>query len=273
MVWSNGQSGPWQGATMGADQWALMVNSWFPDGVVGDPTTNDLKVYGDSTGMHAKIRVGTAKLVGQWANATSESIVTIGPNGGGQPRVDRVVLRRDPVAASIDPFVIAGSPGATPVPPSLTAQDLPLALVAVAAGAVTIAGGNVTDDRVFFPLPKLVALDPSHLPASPRLGQVVWVTSLNQDQVWNGTVWAARSVSANTAVTPDVNGNASITHPLGVLPSSVQLTLDVPAGGSLAAATVGLRASSSTALSVRIFRPDGTPFSGSLVTVNWTVFP
>lgn len=202
MTWATGVSGPWSGATFDADKWALMVASWFPDGVVGDPSTSDLQVYGDSTGMHVKIRVGTGKLIGQWVNATSETTVTIGANGSGNPRIDRVVLRRDPSAGTIEPFVIVGSPGTTPTAPNLTAQDLPLARVAVANAAVTVAAGNVTDDRPFFGLPTIPCLDAAHLPASPRVGQtasygglLVWWNGASWVQLQTDTGWSALSTN------------------------------------------------------------------------------
>jgi hypothetical protein len=128
-------------------------------GLTGGYTTT-LPVYADSTGRQVKIRAGVGALVRgfRFTNLT-ETIVTIAENTSGSPRIDLLVLRMNrsavsPNAFAINPFVIVGTPAATPSAPSPVTQDspdgtgvwdFPLGDVKVANGAVTIAAADVTN--------------------------------------------------------------------------------------------------------------------------------
>jgi hypothetical protein len=68
-------------------------------------------------------------------------------------------------------------------------------------------------------------------------------------------------------VTADANGNASVLHGLGQTPDFYLFDVSAPAAGNLLVSDVKVRAATSTGVTVRVFRPDGTPFAG-----NVTVF-
>lgn len=76
-----------------------------------------------------------------------------------------------------------------------------------------------------------------------------------------------RAVAVRQAVTADANGNASVSHSLGVSPDWHLFDVSAPDSGNLVAADVKVRATTSTGVTVRVFRADGTPFAG-----NVTVF-
>lgn len=182
--------GPFATAGFTQTYWSTMVTDWFGGGGVhGDPNSTDLQPFGDSSGMQIKVKIGQCNWLGSFGELDSQATIDIASNGTGNPRIDRVVVRRDATAHTMTLTRIAGTAAGTPVAPALTAQDCPIALVAVAAGAVTITAGNVTDDRLFFPTTNTPVLDVAHLPASPRLGQTVYIKSLNQSQRWNGSAW------------------------------------------------------------------------------------
>ncbi|MGE5494624.1 MAG: phage baseplate protein [Burkholderiales bacterium] len=68
-----------------------------------------------------------------------------------QPRIDRVVIKKDVLAQRIYACVKKGSPAASPAPPSLMRSSLTyeisLAKISVGAGAIEITSENITDER------------------------------------------------------------------------------------------------------------------------------
>ena len=131
-------------------QWARNIG----EGVKGSVTGTELKPYGDSSGLQVKVPAGQAMVRGHYYFNTAEETLAIATANGTNPRIDTVVLELDPSANSITLKVVTGTPGASPVAPTLTQTDagvyqLPLANVAVAAAAGTITAGNVTDRRTF----------------------------------------------------------------------------------------------------------------------------
>lgn len=131
-----------------------MAKYWLSSGVIPG-WGNELKVFGDSTGMQVKVPSGRAWIQGFyyeqdgliWPNITK----AISTADATYPRIDRVALRLDTVANTISLVVLQGLPAASPTPPALTqtsAQwDLPLAQITVDAAVATIAAAKVTDDR------------------------------------------------------------------------------------------------------------------------------
>lgn len=115
----------------------------------------ELEPFADGSGMNAKVRTGQALVRGHYYDNTSEVTLTIAPANLSLPRIDRVVLRLDPTANTLLLAVLTGTPNASPVAPALTqtesaVYELPIALVAVAAAAVVISSGNITDQRTIF---------------------------------------------------------------------------------------------------------------------------
>lgn len=114
-------------------------------------------------GMNVAVAVGTAWVPGTDAagqgnyladNPTSTTVAVTAANPS-NPRIDRVVADiNDPAyTGSGSPVftlqVIAGTPAGSPVAPATPASAISLATVAVAAGAVAIVAGNITDTRPF----------------------------------------------------------------------------------------------------------------------------
>jgi hypothetical protein len=190
-------SGPWAAAGFAQAQWSAMAAFWFAGGGIhGDYSSTFLQGKGDSSGMHVKVEPGSATWLGQYAELDSEATIDIASNSSGNPRIDRVCLRRDPTGKTMILTRIAGTPGVTPAVPALTAQDLPICQVAVANGAVTIAASNVTEDRLFFPLGTIPVTGPANYPASPLIGQGIIDAGI--DKFWDGTVWQTHMVGADT---------------------------------------------------------------------------
>jgi hypothetical protein len=131
-------------------QWARNIG----EGVKGTSGTTDLKVFGDSTGMSVKLPIGQAMVRGHYYYNTAQLTLTVTAAHATLPRIDAVVLELDPAANTILSKVVAGTPAASPVAPTLTQTDSGiwqqlLATVAVGAAVSTISAGNVTDQRSF----------------------------------------------------------------------------------------------------------------------------
>ena len=127
-----------------------MARLWLATGVVRGEG-NELAVFADSTGMQVKVPDGTAWVEGQACLNDAQVTLAVGAADASNPRIDRVVLRKDSAANTFALLVLAGTPAASPVAPTLTQSatvwEVPLAQVLVPATATTINSGNVTDER------------------------------------------------------------------------------------------------------------------------------
>lgn len=144
---------PFEGLDVTETQFSQMFRN-MGEGVRGSSATNDLKPFGDSSGLQVKVYAGQALVRGIYFVSTATETLAITAAHATLARIDSVVLELDPSANSILLKVLPGTAASTPVAPTLTQTDAGiyqqlLATVAVAAAATTIAAGNVTDGRVF----------------------------------------------------------------------------------------------------------------------------
>lgn len=183
-------SGPWATTppTFGEDQWSTMFGAILPNGVFSDPQGLELLPYADSSGMQVKLRAGIGYVAGQYYQNTAEKLVAI-RNGDTQPRIDTVVLTRNAASNTILSGVVEGTPAATaPIAATLTAQQIPLAHVTVAANRTTsIAPAESIDWRPFMPRYSRPAQFLAAAPAVPRLGD--WLTMQDAPYFYSSTGW------------------------------------------------------------------------------------
>lgn len=75
----------------------------------------------------------------------------IGTANASNPRIDRVIIRLDWTANTIQLAVLRGTPATSPTAPALTQNssrwEISLAQILVGANVSTIVAGNVTDER------------------------------------------------------------------------------------------------------------------------------
>lgn len=147
-------------------------------------------VSADASGMNVFVQAGFALLRGHAVLSTS--IVTLSISAAAsQLRIDRIVLRLDPVANSITPVVLGGVPGASA--PALTQTDtgifeIGLAQVSVQPGALTIASDKVADDRTYIGS-RVGAWTTATRPTSPRRSRLGLNTTSNRWEFWDGSQW------------------------------------------------------------------------------------
>jgi hypothetical protein len=176
---------------------AMFAAMWGANGVAGHPSSTDLLPVGDSSGAWVKVTASTrgVHVNGNWGRLTTTSQVDIPVNSSSNARIDRVVVRRDASANTLTLTRIAGTAATTPVAPALTAEDTPIALIAVPAGYLvggnpvqSVSPGMVTDDRRFRPL-GVIPCGPTTLPTSPFPGQMAYDTTNQILYMWDGSAW------------------------------------------------------------------------------------
>jgi hypothetical protein len=140
------------GANVTESQWSLMAQNFLNTGVIKGKL-NELSVYADSTGMQVKVKSGQAWMQGHLFQSGAEETLSISNANATNPRIDRVIVRIDWIANTIQLAILAGTPAASPVAPALTQNnsrwEISLAQVYVGTNVSTIAAGNVTDERIY----------------------------------------------------------------------------------------------------------------------------
>jgi hypothetical protein len=134
------------------DLWVKSARNWLATGII-KTYLNELQVYADSTGMQVKVKSGAANVQGIYFDSDAEEILAISAANASNPRIDRIIVRLDLLADSIDLAVLQGVPAVSPVAPALTQNntrwEISLSQVYVGANVSTIAAGNITDERYF----------------------------------------------------------------------------------------------------------------------------
>lgn len=141
-----------QGANITETQWAKMAQHWLGTGVIKD-TLNNLETYADSTGMQVKVKSGAAWIKGHYFESDAEEVLAINEADSSNPRIDRVIVRLDWTANTVQLAILQGAAAVSPNAPALTQNssrwEIPLAQIRVNASVSTIVQANVTDERKF----------------------------------------------------------------------------------------------------------------------------
>jgi hypothetical protein len=156
--------------------------------------------YADGTGMTVKVSSGFAIIRGHAVYSTATEVLPIAA-AGTSARVDRVVLRLDPVANSITLVVLQGTAGSS-TPPAPTQTDtgtyeFPLATVAVGANVTSIAAAAVTGERKFIGNTVGAWTTSTRPTVNLRIGRLGYNNDTKGWEFWNGTAWADVSQAAD----------------------------------------------------------------------------
>jgi hypothetical protein len=135
---------------LNASQWSKMASNWLGSGVIKG-ALNSLLVYADSTGMQVKVKSGQAFIKGHFFESDSEVTLPIGVSDPSLARIDRVIVRVDWTANSLQLAVLQGVASTVPSVPALTQNtsrwEIPLAQINLIANVSSISADSVTDDR------------------------------------------------------------------------------------------------------------------------------
>jgi hypothetical protein len=103
--------------------------------------------------MTVAVGLGRAFVLGYFFEVYGEpETLAIAAAHASQPRIDRVVIRRDLAARTAELAVLTGAPAASPAAPGLTQNEggvyeIPVARIAVGAAVTSITNANITDER------------------------------------------------------------------------------------------------------------------------------
>lgn len=148
------------GAVVNEAEWATMARLWRATGVIAGEA-NELEVSADGTDLTVDVDTGVAWVHGFYFASDAVETLDLAAADPFEDRLDRIVVRLDRAANTVDLAILEGTADPDPVAPSLTQDDVtwevPLATVEVPANASAISGGNVDDAREIVALPRFLA--------------------------------------------------------------------------------------------------------------------
>lgn len=134
-------------------QWARLSAALTNNGIVPG-FANELEVVPTAPeSLAVDVSLGRFHIEGRYYEVFSEPVtVALTAADPTDPRIDRIVVRRDLASREVVAGVVTGTPAPSPTAPALTQSptgvwEEPLALVDVAASASTITAADITDDR------------------------------------------------------------------------------------------------------------------------------
>ena len=145
-------------------QFAEVLEKIFSNGVFTD-VVNELEVVEcDPVALAVRVNTGEAWINGFWCQNTAYLTKSLGAADPDNDRIDRIVKRLDTtVNFKISIEVLAGTPGAVPVAPTLTQTastwEISLAQVLVEAAVTSITNAKITDERTYAAIPEAVNAD------------------------------------------------------------------------------------------------------------------
>jgi hypothetical protein len=136
------------GASSGEDRWYAMAPLWALDG----PTTAAGLLVTILSGRNLQVAIGDAWVHGGFYRNDAAKSLAIAANASGNPRIDRIVLRRDLSANTVTAVVVQGTAAASPVAPALTQVptgiwEVPVCQYRAETGFVNTDALKLTDER------------------------------------------------------------------------------------------------------------------------------
>jgi hypothetical protein len=135
------------GADVTEDTWRAMMRRGNIAGVARN-VLNELRVTANGSGMQVFVDTGESVIESYWGQSSGSKTLGITSNASGSTRYDMVVARADWVLNKLVFDVNIGTASGPPFPTrDNTKWEVPLAVVAVTNGAVTILATQVYDCR------------------------------------------------------------------------------------------------------------------------------
>ena len=90
------------------------------EGVMGGLDNECRVIQSAVAAMTVEVMTGTFVTGGVFARVSAQEVLVIPVADGVNPRIDRVVCRRDNATDTVTVYILAGTPAANPVPTALT---------------------------------------------------------------------------------------------------------------------------------------------------------
>jgi hypothetical protein len=154
-VYAPFDAGP--GANVTEDTWRAMMRRGNIAGVARN-VTNELKVI-PSSGMTIAVMEGECVIESYWGQTNSWLALTVPSNATGSTRLDYVVARADWVLNKVDVDIVTGTASLPTLTRDTSKWEIPLAVLSVPNGAVTISSANILDARQWGGPPVMTVTD------------------------------------------------------------------------------------------------------------------
>jgi hypothetical protein len=128
----------------------LKVFGQLGEGVFGSVANECEVIESAPAAMTVEVRTGTLVTGGVFGRVSAQDVLVIAAADPVNPRIDRVVARRDNATNLWSLAIVAGTPAGAPVPTALTRNgtyEISLAQVLVGAAVVQINTADITDER------------------------------------------------------------------------------------------------------------------------------
>jgi hypothetical protein len=237
------------GASSGEDRWYQMAPLWALDGVTA---TAGLAVT-TLSGRNLQVAVGSAWVHGAYYLNDAAKSLAIAANATGNPRIDRIVLRRDLSANTVVAAVVQGTAAASPTVPALTQVatgiwEVALAQYRAETGFVNTDPLKLTDERRVTGAAALdaqsvrvfaSAADRTIKVPSPTEGMLTWLADSDRFEFYDGAAWRQQSIASTVDVTTNQSTTSTSYADLATVGPAVSLVL---ASGQKALINVSARA-------------------------------
>lgn len=267
---------PFDNQDVSESQYSALFRELQDSGIVGDSSSTAFKLTTDASGLDVQVAAGMAIVRGH--AIISDAPITVTPDAAHAtlPRIDRVVLRLDPVANGISVELKAGTPAASPLAPGLTYTDtgifeVALGEVRVEAAALNVLTSNITDQRTW--VGQRIGLWKSATrPGSPRKARLGFNEDTGSWEYWNGAAWGPIHVTAPTTIT--VPHTFTLSGEVAVAAGDIAYVppffIPVPPGQTVRLRSVRHRINSGTSATVKLTSngTDLTGYTGIAVTTT-----
>jgi hypothetical protein len=186
------------GSASGEDRWYQMAPLWALDGVA---TSGGLLVTTIS-GRNLQVATGSAWVHGAYYINDAAKTLAVAANSSGNPRIDRIVLRRDLTANTVTAAVLQGTAAASPAAPALTQSttgiwEVPIAQYRAESGFVNTDSTKLTDNRLLSGADQLWKQSVMQFASSadrtgkvtPAEGMLSWQQDTNNLDIYTGSAW------------------------------------------------------------------------------------
>ncbi len=146
------EGNPMYSRTYSSDVLAKILRKYFCNGVFSDVSTSFQVV--EAEGMTVAVEAGEALINGRHCYEEARRTLAVQAADASLDRMDTVVLRLDLSVSvlSIDLYILAGTPAASPTAPVLTRNsstwELGLANLFISKGSTTVTQARITDTRL-----------------------------------------------------------------------------------------------------------------------------
>jgi hypothetical protein len=184
---------PFENGDTSESQFSRLFVELQDSGVAASSGSNALQVTANGTDLTLSIAAGFAVVRGHALDSSATETRTLAA-AESNPRIDRVILRLDPVSNLITPEVLRGSPSVSPQPQGLVQTEtgiyeMLLADVNVPAAALAISPTDVVDKRTYVG-GRVGAWTTSTRPTAPRKGTSLGLNvTTGLYEFWDGSAW------------------------------------------------------------------------------------